>query len=130
SSTQRILRTSRQHGACPAASASKPRRRTRRGRAMRSLRRQSPVAWSCLLALVLAGLGGAIVYTYHAGRASSRSEAALRPPDVSAPAASLTMDEGQRAYLWEIEHHGLLLSRHGFRRLAEALRRADHEALR
>jgi hypothetical protein len=40
------------------------------------------------------------------------------------------MDEVQRAYLWEIEHHGLLLSRHGFQRWAAVLRRADREALR
>jgi hypothetical protein len=40
------------------------------------------------------------------------------------------MDEVQRAYLWDIEHHGLLLSRHGLQRWADVLSRADREALR
>src|SRR5262249_52515218 len=54
-------------------------------------------------------------------------------PPASAPTPPFPppiMDDAQRAYLWEIEHHGLLLSRHGFQPWADALCRADREALR
>src|SRR5262249_34837988 len=34
-----------------------------------------------------------------------------------------------REYIWEIEHHGNLLNKHGFARLAAALRDADRAAL-
>jgi hypothetical protein len=40
------------------------------------------------------------------------------------------MDANQRAYIWEIEHHGQLLGRYGFQRFADVLGRADREALR
>jgi FG-GAP-like repeat len=36
-----------------------------------------------------------------------------------------TLKEDQRKYLWEVEHHGLLLGRFGFARLAQALRRGE-----
>jgi hypothetical protein len=39
------------------------------------------------------------------------------------------MDEDQRAYLWEIEHHGLVLVKQGFKALSEALRCEDGRAL-
>ena len=39
------------------------------------------------------------------------------------------MGERERQYLWEIEHHGLVLSRNGFKKLGEALGRADSKAL-
>jgi hypothetical protein len=44
--------------------------------------------------------------------------------------SGLVLDEGERNYLWQIEHHGLLLSHHGFRPLADALSRGDEDALR
>jgi hypothetical protein len=52
------------------------------------------------------------------------------------PAASLRgkgdrreLPEAERAYLWQIEHHGNQLVRYGFRPLGEALKRADAAAL-
>ena len=41
--------------------------------------------------------------------------------DTSAPREEPTLGKDQREYLWQVEHHGLLLSRHGFTRLAQAL---------
>jgi hypothetical protein len=49
-------------------------------------------------------------------------------PD-AAPKSGLILDEGEREYLWQIEHHGLVLSRHGFASLADALGRGDPDAL-
>jgi hypothetical protein len=39
------------------------------------------------------------------------------------------LPEAEREYLWEIEHHGNLLSKHGFGPLAKALQKTDAEAL-
>src|SRR5437870_11756911 len=44
--------------------------------------------------------------------------------------SGLVLDDGEREYLWQIEHHGLVLGRHGFEPLAEALSRGDQDALR
>jgi hypothetical protein len=41
----------------------------------------------------------------------------------------LTLPSEEREYLWQLEHHGNLLSRHGFTALANALRRQDAAAL-
>jgi hypothetical protein len=42
---------------------------------------------------------------------------------------NLSLPEPQREYLWDIEHHGNLLVKHGFGRLAKALKDADAAAL-
>jgi hypothetical protein len=51
----------------------------------------------------------------------------------AAPAAgepeALELPEAERKYLWEIEHHGNLLVKHGFAALADALKRGDAAAL-
>src|SRR5579871_4383522 len=39
------------------------------------------------------------------------------------------LDESERQFLWDVEHHGNLLNAHGFRRLADALQGADPRAL-
>jgi hypothetical protein len=54
-----------------------------------------------------------------------RSDAVTSP----GPPALKGMDEEQRQFLWQIEHHGNLLSRIGFPALATALREGDPEAL-
>jgi hypothetical protein len=41
----------------------------------------------------------------------------------------LPLGKEQREYLWTIEHHGLILSRVGFSRIAEALKKGDAQAL-
>ncbi len=53
-------------------------------------------------------------------------EAAASP---SASHALKPMDEKQRQFLWQIEHHGNLLSQVGFSSLAAALKKSDEKAL-
>ncbi len=48
------------------------------------------------------------------------------PPD--RPEESM-LPEPERKYIWDIEHHGNLLVKYGFAPLADALRRADAQAL-
>jgi hypothetical protein len=40
-----------------------------------------------------------------------------------------TLAESERAFLWDVEHHGNLLNAHGFQKVADALRAADAAAL-
>src|SRR5207302_8368375 len=44
--------------------------------------------------------------------------------------SGLVLDDRERETIWEIEHHGLVLSRHGLGPLADALGRGDQDALR
>src|SRR5437660_12839863 len=41
----------------------------------------------------------------------------------------LALPEGEREFLWDLEHHGNLLNRFGFRRLGAALAEQDAAAL-
>src|SRR5437870_4020699 len=94
------------------------------------VRFQSSLNWSGTLGLLAACLGGILVFAYRGDRPLPQ---ALEPAAESAlPAVPLQsrMDEAQRAYLWDIEHHGLLLSRYGFGPWADALSRADWDRLR
>lgn len=82
------------------------------------------------LALVAVVLGGVVLYAYHPEKLW------LRPPPSAAdePAAEIsppspTMADVQRQFLWEVEHHGQVLSQRGFRLFADALSRADVQAL-
>jgi hypothetical protein len=70
-------------------------------------------------------------------RAAAESLEAITGKPAAAPAPAKTarpqdlkLPEETRAYLWEIEHHGNLLVKHGFGPLADALRRGDAAALR
>ncbi len=45
------------------------------------------------------------------------------------PTHELTLSKEQREYLWTIEHHGLILGRQGFSRIARALEDDDRQAL-
>ena len=42
--------------------------------------------------------------------------------------AELTLGKEQREYLWQIEHHGLILGRVGFTRIAKAIKNGDAPA--
>jgi hypothetical protein len=49
-----------------------------------------------------------------------------RPSAPSPPTAAVpTLPQGEREYLWQVEHYGLLLARIGFQPLADALKHAD-----
>jgi hypothetical protein len=88
-----------------------------------------------LAALLVAACAAAGALWYFRGRSDEPppppslanlplTPAAEGPAD---PGPSLT--EAQRAYVWELEHHGNVLNMHGFKRLANALRDADAKAL-
>ncbi len=76
--------------------------------------------WFWLLPLFVAGAG----FVWYA-RPST-------PPDTPAPAAeekSFALPEEEREYLWQVEHHGNLLVKHGFVAVGDALKRGDGAAL-
>jgi hypothetical protein len=84
----------------------------------------------CLASLLLAG--GALLGVLACNRSPGElppelpQETATKPPS----AAALELDPAQREYLWEIEHHGLVLGKYGFKRIKEALAQGDANALR
>jgi hypothetical protein len=61
--------------------------------------------------------------------ATASSSATRRLPDAGADLAGLALGREQREYLWQIEHHGLVLSKLGFSRIAAALKQGDSDAL-
>jgi hypothetical protein len=69
--------------------------------------------------LVAAGLGTGWYWVGGSG------QQAREPPDVTEPA----MSEEQREYIWQVEHHVLVLSKHWFNDFAQALKNADGTAL-
>jgi HEAT repeats/FG-GAP-like repeat len=50
-------------------------------------------------------------------------------PQARGSAAELGLPDADRKYLWQIEHHGNVLVKHGFGRLAAAIRTGDRAAL-
>jgi hypothetical protein len=85
------------------------------------------LAWFAVVAL-LALVGGMVaVYVYRSSPITPDSS--TEDHAAGTASAALTMEDDQRQYLWEIEHHGLVLSRHGFSRLADALSRGHGPAL-
>jgi hypothetical protein len=88
------------------------------------------VIWLVVAVVVVVIVGG--LWYAKRTRASSVSEEMAAAVESTPPGEehALTLDEEERQFLWEIEHHGNLLSQHGFRALANALRQADVEAVR
>src|SRR5713226_1222150 len=87
------------------------------------------VLWAGIVALAVAAGTGMYLQAHRAGTTSRNDHSPPAPVEesVSEPAPSKGMDEAQREYLWEIEHHGNVLSRgpDGFRALGEALAHSD-----
>ncbi len=73
-----------------------------------------------LLGLVGAMSLGALTF---AGRGFLKREVKREPTH------ELTLSKEQREYLWTIEHHGLILGRQGFSRIARAIEDDDRQAL-
>jgi len=57
------------------------------------------------------------------------SSGSANPTSAGSESEELSLPEAQRHYLWDIEHHGNLLVKHGFGPLAKALKNADRAAL-
>jgi hypothetical protein len=81
------------------------------------------------LAVITCAALGTIWYANAPGRPTPEASAASAKLPVPKESPDLALDEDQRQFLWEVEHHGLVLSRHGFSPLGDALRRADGRAL-
>jgi hypothetical protein len=90
--------------------------------------------WIGLAALIVAA-GTGVYLQAHRLNSVHRDDYSPSPPvqePALEPPLSTGMDEAQREYLWEIEHHGNVLSRgpEGFRALGEALAHANQKKLR
>ena len=87
--------------------------------------------WLCIAgASALALIAGIGVQLASSPRSPVQTEADMPPSAVAVePAPALTLDQSEREFLWQVEHHGNLRSRYGFRAWADALRRADAVAL-
>jgi len=85
----------------------------------------------------LAGLVSLLLFTglslgvrWYANSANpAASEILLADASSSEEPPPLTLPSSEREYLWQLEHHGNLLTRHGFSALGGALRQGDAAAL-
>src|SRR5438105_726157 len=82
--------------------------------------RRLSLIWLCGLTVAACAGAGVVLYAHR-----SHGGGQPGPEDGSPP----LMDEAQREYIWDIEHHGLTLNQFGFRPLADALSRNDPQAL-
>jgi hypothetical protein len=89
------------------------------------MRRRFPLAvwW---IGPVLLGCA-ALALIAHTRRSEKPAPPAAESPDTAE--CELCMERAQREYLWEVEHHGNVLVKYGFRPLADALGRADRQAV-
>src|SRR5262245_55135097 len=94
------------------------------------LPRSSLALWLAGPALIACAGVAFVAPTRRAGEATRpQQEAAAPVPAAPTAECELCMEQGQREYLWDIEHHGNVLVRYGFRPLADALSRADRQAV-
>jgi hypothetical protein len=95
---------------------------------MTARQRRFTVGLSGLAVGACLALGG-LWYANAPGRTSTEPAAAEADVRLPKESSELALDEEERQFLWEVEHHGLVLSRHGFSSIADALRRTDGRAL-
>src|SRR5579884_2307879 len=82
--------------------------------------------------VICLGVGGFLVVACAAvgGYLYNHRAPAATPAPTEAPThAAMLLNDEQREYLWQIEHHGLLLAKQGFSRLSTALAEPDRTAL-
>ncbi len=84
-----------------------------------------------LAATTLAATAGLLVYAHVASpsiplMAEGPAPESVPPAETDKP---LELDDKEKEYIWDIEHHGNLLSRKGFPALAAALQKGDAQAL-
>src|SRR5260370_7473350 len=96
---------------------------------MAGMRSRSGV-WLAGVALCLCVCLSVVRYSYFAGEPAPVPASAPAQPTADEGRPKLTLDEDQRQYLWQVEHHGNVLARHGFQKIAEALRQANEQSLR
>src|SRR5579864_7082715 len=83
----------------------------------------------CLLSVLAlaacAGLGW-VGYSHWYGSGPSNNK---KPPFPEEENTIVVMDEAQRNFIWEVEHHVLVLSKYWFKDFAQALQKADGKAM-
>src|SRR5437764_1376437 len=117
-------------------------RRSREWRGTMTIRQSRRWAWFVAAALGVVALAAGLRLTGSFNQPSAPQgpifelESNLATPAGTSQLSSdkgesgLVLEENERTYLWQIEHQGLVLNRHGFRPLADALGRGDQDALR
>src|SRR2546421_7881536 len=85
--------------------------------------------WLCGFALAAGALLGLFWYTASPGGVKPSNPSAAGSPPAPDDASGLALEAAEREFLWQVEHHGLVLSRHGFQALGGALRSANAAAL-
>jgi hypothetical protein len=85
------------------------------------------------------GVGGALRYAHRPADApppppdlsflSPQPDPPAEPQATAETEGGPSLSEAERSLIWDIEHHGNLLNRYGFKPLANALRDADADAL-
>ncbi len=87
--------------------------------------------WSTLLALVL--FTGTVLFLGLASRwcgsGISPHPHATGSDNLAMAQAGPVLDESEREYLWQVEHHALILGKHWFHDFGEALAKADAKGL-
>jgi hypothetical protein len=82
----------------------------------------------CLTTLATAAVGGYVLFSYVPTFTSPSGTPPSSPPRDESE-STLTLDEDERAYVWDIEHHGNVLTKYGFKLLAAAVVADDPAAL-
>src|SRR6516225_864808 len=91
------------------------------------MRRYRLVLWlGSVMLVALSGTWGVSHYFPFANRLESQSAG---DAGSGANPQTLVLDQEQREFLWQVEHHGLVLNRFGFQALADALSRSDRQGL-
>ncbi len=91
--------------------------------------RSRPVLWFLALLLIAGSAFGAYWRLRPAAQAPPRDGEACTGGENCSPSQELILAESEREFLWQVEHGGNLLVRHGFGPLAAALRRGDATAI-
>jgi hypothetical protein len=78
--------------------------------------------------LLFSGLGLGVRWYANSTNKTIHQAHPSEPSTLKEP-ETLTLPTSDREYLWDVEHHGNLLNRYGFRAMADALRREDSTAL-
>jgi hypothetical protein len=86
---------------------------------------RQPIVQMVLLLISVAGLAG-FWFAHSRGNSTPKPNAAVADADAD---ENLELPEAEREFLWQVEHHGNLLSQQGFKKLADALKRSDADAI-
>ncbi len=87
------------------------------------------LAWIGLIVAVTAGVGAGWFW-YGGVTGSSATDTAAPCADPADADADVVLDQEQREYIWQIEHHVLILAKHWFHDLGDAWARSDVAALK